>query len=220
MTPDFIRLVTRMLCAFEQGTPEPQFGAVYIFGDGNGGRKQVTLSLGFTADGTNLAKVLRRYISKGGLHVPKFQEALGKPGPELVGDREFLAALKSAGAEPSMQAAQLEIFQEVYLQPALKWAADHGFVLPLSNAVVIDSFLHSGGMLDFLMKRFPESKPVSGGDEHAWIKAYVRTRYLWLVSKGKPLSNTVYRMNFFSRQIAQDNWAFACPLIANGSTLC
>lgn len=217
MDPSLIRLIARMLNAFENdnASPETNYGAIYIYHDGNGNRRQITLGRGFTADGGNLKKVIDRYITKGGARADDFRnhQAL------LPDDQELLSLLHRASTEQAMRDAQDEIFTEVYLQPAFDWANRHGFVLPLSVAVIADSYLHSGGMLQFLMTRFPESKPDNGGDEKAWIEAYVTVRHDWLRSKGKPLSNTLYRPDFFKDQIAADNWNFNPPLIANGTNI-
>ena len=216
-TPELIRLISRMLNAFENdsGSPETDYGTIYIYHDGNDHRRQITLGRGFTADGGNLRKVIDRYTTLGGERAVDFQDHLAL----LPDDHELLDLLKAVSGEQAMRDAQDQIFTEVYLQPAFNWAAANGFELPLSYAVVADSYLHSGAMLQFLMNRFAEKKPANGGDEQAWIKAYVLTRRSWLAGKGPPLSNTVYRPDFFLRQINTDNWNFNPPLIANGSNI-
>lgn len=221
MTPEFLRLVRRMLNAFEVGRPDNDYRSIFVYNDGPNDRQQVTLSSGFTQFGGSLAKVLRRYIAKGGQYSLQFQDALDHKfgSSSLAADSGFLTLLRSASTDQVMRDAQDEVFNEVYILPALQWAADRGFILPLSNAVIVDSYLHSGGMLDFLMKRFPEVKPIAGGDERAWIRAYVRTRHDWLKNKGKPLSNTLYRTDFFTHQFITNNWAFNPPMVANGSRI-
>ncbi len=215
--------ISRVLNCFENdsASPETDYKSVYVYPDGNNDRRQVTLGRGFTEDGGNLKKVVERYIAKGGANAEYFTSVLPYVGHgRLADDIQFKEHLKMAGDEPVMREAQDEIFVSAYLQPAFDWASNRQFVLPLSIAVIADSFLHSGTMLDFLMKRFPESKPVAGGNERVWIKQYLRTRAAWLVSKGKPLSNTLYRPAFFLGEIEKDNWAFECPLVANDSRVC
>jgi len=216
-TPDLIRHIARMLNAFENddASAETNYGAIYIYHDGNGNRRQITLGRGFTADGGNLKKVIDRYISKGGALSGQFADHQALQ-PD---DQELLSLLHRASTEQAMRDAQDELFTEVYLQPAFDWAARHQFELPLSVAVIADSYLHSGGMLQFLMARFSESKPDNGGDEKTWIHEYLGTRRAWLASKGKPLVNTLYRPDFFLAQIAVANWNFNPPLIANGTNI-
>jgi chitosanase len=216
-TPALIRTISRMLNAFENdsGSAETDYRTTYIYHDGNDHRRQITLGRGFTADGGNLKKVIDRYISKGGKLSDQFlnHQAL------LPDDRELLNLLHRAADEQVMRDAQDEIFTEVYLQPAFDWANSHGFSYPLSFAVIADSFLHSGTMLKFLMDRFAEKKPADGGRETTWIEEYVKARRDWLASKGKPLSNTLYRPRFFLDQIAANNWNLDPPLTANDTRI-
>jgi len=216
-SPELIRLIERMLNAFENdsGSAETDYRTVYIYHDGNGGRKQLTLGRGFTADGGNLKKVIDRYVSKNGALSAQFlQHASLSPD-----DTALIDLIHRASTEQAMHEAQDEIFSEVYLQPAFDWATKYGFTWELSAAVIADSFLHSGGMLHFLMDSFAEKKPSDGGDELKWIHEYLTARRAWLIRKGKPLSNTIYRPDFFLVQVATGNWNFNPPLIANGTNI-
>ncbi len=216
-TPGLIRLISRMLNAFENddASPETNYGAIYIYHDGNSGRRQITLGRGFTADGGNLKKVIDRYATLGGKRAKEFDDHLALQ-PD---DHELIQLLKDVSTEQAMRDAQDQIFTEVYLQPAFNWAESHGFEFPLSYAMIADSFLHSGTMLKFLMDRFAEKKPVNGGDEKLWVLSYVKVRRDWLAGKGKPLSNTVYRPDFFRAQFMANNWDFQPPLIANDTNI-
>jgi hypothetical protein len=120
ITPEQIRIFCRILNAFENdsGSPETDYKSVYVYSDGTGKRKQVTLARGFTDDGGNLKKVIERYIAKGGALTKLFQARLDKFGKgTLHTDKEFIGALHTAAAEKVMQDAQDEIFDEVYLHP-------------------------------------------------------------------------------------------------------
>jgi hypothetical protein len=64
--PKYIAVIRRVLSVAETGKPEWDPAAVYVYGDGNDGRKQCTLSIGFTADGGNLRKVLECYLEDDG----------------------------------------------------------------------------------------------------------------------------------------------------------
>lgn len=222
MTP-MERIFCRILNAFENdsGSPETDYKSVYIYRDGNDKRKQVTLARGFTDDGGNLKKVVERYIAKGGSLSKLFQDRLGKFGKGVLHtDQEFIGALHTAAAEPAMQQAQDEIFDEVYLQPALRWAQGFKFEQPLSVGVIVDSFLHSGTMTRFLMAKFTEHKPSDGGDEKKWMTSYLHERLAWFERVTGPLHNTTYRPKFFLGQIATNNWEMHCPLVANGTRVC
>src|SRR5260370_34186588 len=174
--------------------------------DGPNGIRQVTLSIGFTQYGGNLGKVLVEYNLRGGqLDAELSGYKMNNSG--LPSNAQFKALLKKAGNDPVMQATQEDLYTSLYIGPAIKWAEAEGFVEPLSYLVICDSFLHSGSMLGFLRERFPEKTPKNGGDEKAWIKAYVRERDKWLGGhSNKLLRNTVYRTQYFRDLIALDDW--------------
>jgi chitosanase len=207
--PKYVSFIRRILSVAECGKPEWDPAEVFVYSDGNDGRKQCTLSIGFTADGGNLRKVLERYVELLGYYGAEFAPYIaalkaGDPGT----DSDFIKLLKDAGKrDPLMMKVQEEMFDSLYLGPAFTWASSHGFALPLSYLVIADSYLHSGSMLDFLMKRFPEKKPTDGGDSKAWITAYTKTRKDWLANHSKQiLRNTVYRCNCYLAQIDKKNW--------------
>lgn len=218
-----VRIFSRILNAFENdsGSPETDYKSVYIYHDGTNKRRQVTLARGYTDDGGNLKKVIERYIAKNGVQTSFFSTRLDKFGKGILADdRDFIAKIHAVASEPAMQQAQNEIFEEVYLQPALRWAADRRFESPLSVGVIVDSYLHSGGMPAWLMAKFPTKVPVKGGNEKVWIKSYLTERLAWFQRSVGALHNTTYRPKFFLGEITKGNWQLVCPLIANGNKIC
>ncbi len=218
-TKDNIRKFSRFLNLAENdsGSPETEYNKIYLYKDGNNKRRQVTLSRGFTQDGGNLWKVIDRYISKKGLLADFFKGYKSKmKNANLWQDKEFISNLVKAGSEQVMKDSQDEIFNEVYLQPALDWAEDNGFKETLSKAVVVDSYLHSGQMTPFLMQKFSERKPSSGGNEKKWITSYLEERLAWF-KRSKGLLNTCqFRPKFFLDEIKKNNWSLDCPLSVKG----
>ena len=106
-----------------------------------------------------------------------------------------------------MKEAQDEFFDKVYWTPAFKWFTEHGFTLPLSMLVIYDSFIHSGGILPLLRKKFPELVPAKGGNEKEWIRQYAKARHGWLAGHSKPiLRKTIYRTNCYLGEIERNNW--------------
>lgn len=219
-----LRIFRRFLNLAENdsGSPETDYGAVYVYRDGKNKRRQVTLGRGFTDDGGNLRKVVEGYIARGGSRSAFFRSRLDRFGKGLLADdREFIAALKAAASEPAMQAAQDEVFNDVYLNPALAWAEKHGFREPLSVAVIVDSYLHSGSMLKWLMNEFPEKKPAAGGRERVWIESYCTRRLAWFKRATGALHTCQFRPRFFLTEIARGNWDLKCPLVVPGKgTIC
>jgi len=111
---------------------------------------------------------------------------------------------------PTLEQAQIFIEDES--------AAKNGFSLPLSTLVIYDSFIHSGSILYFLRKRFPEMPPAKGGDEKTWIRQYVDVRQGWLANHQLTILHaTIYRTQCFKGEMARDNWDLSqLPIDANG----
>ena len=201
-----IKRIKNILCLAEQGTHGIPYGKVEVMADGPGRIKQVTLSVGFTQYGGNLGKVINEYAKRDG----KFAKELSSfrmDSEKLPGSSKFKTLLKQAGDDPIMQQVQEDLYTSLYIGPAIKWAEDEGFREPLSYLIICDSFLHSGSILGFLRERFPEVTPKRGGDEKAWIEAYLKTRHNWLANhRDKLLQNTVYRTNYYKALLAKEDW--------------
>ncbi len=209
------------VCENDSGSNATDYRTIYLYHDGNNDRRQVTLGRGFTDDGGSLKKVILAYIGKHGVHSDEFSSRLSQFGKgTLDDDKVFLKLLGLAAEEQVMKDSQDEVFKEVYLNPALKWASDNGFTTNLSNCVVVDSFLHSGRMTPFLMQRFPEKKPGAGGNEHKWIKSYCEERLAWFTRDKGLLHTCMFRPRFFLDQIERNNWDLLCPLKLKGSKVC
>jgi hypothetical protein len=221
--PKYIEFIRRILSVAETDTAKWNPAAVYVYADGNDGRKQCTLSIGFTADGGNLRKVLERYVEAHGAFGPELAPYItllkeGDPGT----DPDFIALLKKVGKEdPLMMTVQEEMFDKLYLGPAFSWAAKYGFGKALSYLVIADSFLHSGSMLSFLMNKFEEKKPSDGGDEQIWIHEYAEARRDWLANhSNKILRGTVYRVDCYLEEMEKDNWDLEqAPIVMNGTSV-
>ena len=224
ITDEHVRLFTRFLCLCENdsGLPEADYRAVYRYKDGNNNRRQVTLGMGFTEDGGNLGKVIDEYFANGGSNA-ELRAKRGQIGKGvLAGDQSFCSALSKAGAESAMTRAQDTVFKDAYLGPAFAWAEREGFRLPLSYAITVDSFLHSGQMSKHLRAKFNEPTPRSGGRESMWMESYCQARKHWFATTSRnDLRTCVFRPKFFLEQIAANNWSFSCPLrIAEKGRIC
>jgi chitosanase len=220
---DFIR---RILSVAEGGQPEFPYSEVYIYADDNRftpARRQITYSIGFTENG-NLKKVLLRYIETGGglsKDIKPFTVGLGeKSRGSLAGNQAFIELLKTAGKEETMRKVQREEFDLRYLEPAIRWGQQYGFTLPLSFLTIADSFLHSGSMLGFLIAKFPEKKPIEGGNEKKWITDYLNARKSWLANhSNKVLNKTIYRANCYLIEASKGNWNLETAVVMNGKSV-
>lgn len=178
-----------------------------------------------TDHSNSLDLVVKRYIAKGGVHAAALQHYVPRlaanettklnPAAPDAWALDLINLLRQAGADPLMQAAQDEVFDEVYFTPAVNHAKQIGLTKALSLLVIYDTCIHSGpGRVGTHRAVFAEKSPANGGDEAAWVKAYLNARRLWLLSSTNPLvQKTVYRIDALLALVNAGNWDLAAPLV-------
>lgn len=195
--------------AFESSSAAGKYGLISIMDDGPHQVKQVSYGRSQTTEYGNLEELLQMYVNENGTYSNELSPYLPKIGVDsLVNDSAFIKLLKDAGVnDPVMQQVQDQFFDVRYFQPAMGWADDNGFSLPLSALVIYDSYIHSGSIMSWLRKRFSENTPKDGGDEKSWISQYVDARNEWLTNHpSQLLRNSVYRTSCLKSEIARNNW--------------
>ncbi len=211
----------RVINVFETGTINGKYGAISIYHDGPHQIRQITYGRSQTTEYGNLGRLVDMYAKAGGLYSADFAPYVPLVGRQaLVDDQAFKALLRKAGNEdPVMRATQDKFFDLAYFQPAQTWATANGFTLALSMLIIYDSYIHSGGIFDFLRARFPEVPPARGGDEKTWTAQYIDARNKWLSThKRADLRASAYRTGDLLREAARGNWDLAMlPIIANGT---
>jgi chitosanase len=216
---DTKQTIIEILNCFETGTPQINYVSVYCYHDGPNDTKQVTLARGFTEQGT-LWDVFEKYKEIGGSNADKLLFFKSHKGDQtLPKNKEFLnLIINTAKTDQKFRQAQDEIYDEIYWNRGYNWFERNKFSLPLSLVVIQDSFLQSGSMLKFLINKFSENLPVDNGNEKDWIEKYCRSRKTWLANNSrKILNSTVYRPDFFLKQIENNNWNLEqFPIYPNG----
>lgn len=231
LTPDQKRAIDSILCIFETGRlPSPSaYQTCTILNDGAGisyGKHQST------DKGGTLDLIVQRYIAKGGQHAAALKPYVqyltgnqttpyvsGVPRPAWV--TSLINLLVAAGADPIMQKAQDEIFEEQYMNPALGHAKAAGVKHPLSLLVIYDTCIQSGPAAVSRMRNlFNEASPANGGDEKAWTKAYIRARQNWLLAfPNKLVQASSYRTKALMEIAEANNWDLTLPMRVRGVTL-
>lgn len=204
---------------FETGSLTGRYDNVVVMADGRKGTRQITYGRSQTTEQGNLHTLIQMYCEACGVFEDRFQPYLPLIGKKpLWKDANFKALLKQAGHEdPIMHEVQDAFFNTVYFQPAYDFFEKNGFKDALSLLVIYDSYIHSGGILMELRKRFNEVTPVKGGDGRIWTESYVRVRHNWLTHHSNPIvRNTGYRTLCFKNQMLQDNWDLSKPVDAHG----
>ena len=214
---------------FETSRPLGDFAACVVLNDGAGVSYGINQ---FTHRSGSLAAVVENYLSGGGQIgrdvfanvLPVLKKTSAAAVGRLAVDERFKRTLRAAAVTREMQAAQIEIAFEKYLDPAIRICIRNGFALPLSLAVVYDSLTHGSWNLIATRVGRPLSlfhsaavgSPSRG--EMAWITEYVRKRHTWLTDLRR-LRPTNYRTKFFLDQIATGNWDLHLPVTVHGFRL-
>ena len=216
-----------VLSIFETGrVPSPQsYQTCAILPDGAGisyGKHQST------DRGGSLDKIVDLYIQKGGKQAEELKQFVpklalnetAKVDPRNIPSwaKYLMGVLKVAGADPVMQQCQDAVFDADYWTPAMGHAASIGLKTALGHLVIYDTCIHSGpGGVAVIRARFPEASPANGGDEKAWVQAYVNARRAWLAGNKNPIvQGTVYRMDAFNVMIKEGNWDLNTPMVVRG----
>lgn len=206
---------------FETGSVRGDYGSVTLLPGDTGhltfGRSQTTLASGGGAG--LLGALLDGYCNTPGARFARlmtpFVARAREPDLALDHDAKFKNLLRASADDPVMRDTQDVFFEQAYWQRAAK-AAGANFKLPLSFAVVYDSFVH--GSWTVIRKRAVAAvgEPAAV-DEKRWIAAYVDERLRWLANHPNLLlRKTVYRMETFRRLMELDLWNLELPFIVRG----
>lgn len=204
--------------AFESGSASGNYAALVIMPDGPGRMRQITYGCSQLTEYGKLARLVQSYCAKGGKYASQLGYFCDLIGTQpLCDNHRFKELLRAAGSDPIMMGCQDDLFDAAYYRPALTWCSQHDLLLPLSKLVVYDSFIHSGAILNLLRERFSEKTPANGGDEKAWVQAYVKARHEWLSNHNNSLLHkTKYRTQCLLNIIDDENWDLSEPYLANG----
>jgi chitosanase len=223
LTPLQRKVIEQVINVFETGTPQGDYGAISIYADGPHDIRQITYGRSQTTEYGNLRELVGLYANAQGAYSADISVYADRVGSTpLTDDNEFKRLLRSAGRNDIvMQRTQDKFFARRYFDPAMKWCDAEGFTLALSMLVAYDSFIHSGGVLWVIRGMFSEVTPARGGDERAWIAAYVKARHNWLANHHREaVRASKYRTQDLLREVKRDNWALAqLPIRANGTNV-
>lgn len=223
LSKDQRSLIERVINTAETGTPDGNYAAITIYSDGPHGIRQITYGRSQTTEYGNLRKLVQMYAQAGGTYSDSIATYADQVGSVVLTDNaDFKNILQNAGKnDPVMRSIQEQFFDETYFDPAMQWADQNGFTLPLSALVIYDSFIHSGGILWFIRQRFSENPPAQGGDEKLWIQQYTNARHDWLSSNPKDVIRaSAYRTKAYLDQIAKGNWDLSqLPVVMNGTNV-
>lgn len=218
------KVIDSVVSIFETGrVPTPaSYSTCTILKDGAGisyGKHQCTDKAG------SLDLVCKRYIELNGQQAEPLKQYMNylatnestkvnPNGPYPTWLDSLINLLKSAGSDKIMQQAQDEVFDKNYWNPAVEHCKNIGLTTALGHLVIYDTCIHSGpGRVSSLRQKFPEKSPANGGDEKAWVIAFLNARRAWLASSSNTLvQKTVYRIDAMLEIAKLNNWDLNTPL--------
>lgn len=219
LTTEQKRVIEQVVNVFETGKPAGRYHSVTVMPDGIGRSRQITYGRSQTTEQGNLKTLIAMYAAANGLFAAQLSPYIARIGvTPLADDATFKQLLRQSALEdPIMRQCQDDFFEQLYYQPAEHFFKSNNFKLALSMLVIYDSYVHSGSVPIRLRNRFPERTPLNGGDEKAWVKAYVDTRHHWLENHGNLLlRKTIYRTQCFKEQLQADNWSLQADVVIRG----
>jgi chitosanase len=219
------KTIDSVVSIFETGRvpTAASYSTCSILNDGAGisyGKHQCTDKAG------SLDLVCKRYIELGGQHADSLKQFMSYLATNESAKynnvtsnypswlSSLISLLKSAGSDSIMQKTQDEVFEKNYWNPALEHCQNIGLKTALGHLVIYDTCIHSGpSRVSSLRQKFPEKSPTNGGDEKAWVIAFLNARRAWLASNSNTLvQKTVYRIDSMLEVAKADNWDLNTPL--------
>lgn len=215
ITPPIKKKIQEIVSVFETSSKKPRYDILVVMADGPGRCLQITYGKHQTTEYGNLKTLVSMYCGAGGKYANELKHYIGIIGVKPLCDHHhFKSLLKKAGEDEVMQKTQDSFFDEYYWNPALKFFLRNNFSLSLSMAVIYDSYIQSGSILDFLRARFGEKTPINSGNEKRWITAYTSVRDKWLEGhSNKLLVASDYRTDCLLEQIKNNNWDLSQPVV-------
>jgi chitosanase len=214
--------IYKVIYTFENGSQIPKYDSLVVLADGMNQTKQITYGKLQTTEQGNLPMLLKMYVNANGKYAKDIKPYLTQIGKKpLHSSTKFKNLLiKAAQEDKVMQAVQDDFFDYIYWKPAQAFFKANGFKTALAMLIIFDSYIHSGGVPDFLRKRFSEFPPNKGGDEKKWLDQYVDVRHQWLkYHTNKILRNTIYRTTCFKSQMESDNYNLLLPINVLGEQI-
>jgi len=218
------KILEQIINVFETGVPSGVHHRVSVMRDAPGNRPQITYGRSQTTEHGTLEELLVMYSEAKGMYAPQLDKYIVMLRKDMLHNNDvFKNLLERAGAEDHiMRDCQDQLFDELYYQPAIRWATKYGFHTWLGKLAIYDSFIQSGRITEYLRNQFPERPPSLGGDEKTWIDEYTSVRKNWLSTHSNELLHkTVYRMTEIRGLMKSGNWMLdTLPIYMRGQKIC
>lgn len=153
--------------------------------------------IGFTSKTASMLEVVRRYAALQrqdnplAPFLPALEAANGTPSKEGLGPA-FEEAWREAADDPAFLLAQLTVAEDWYLEPALDQAGKDG-VGAFGQYAYYDAMIHHGSTAFTGIREAAgraATVPSAGGDETAWLQAFLDAREAYMLLEVSPKTAT------------------------------
>jgi chitosanase len=201
-------LINKILFIFEAGKGPDDYGKVTICDDGPMGDMQIKYGIIQEPEYRNMKRIIEMYVGNNGKYAKELVDFINKIGIEgMHKNQVFISSLKSAGNDEIMKEVQNKFFEEFYVTPALIWADDNKFKMPLSLLIIINSFIQLNWMPPYIINEMKIRTPYYGGDEKEFIKDYMDKRQIHAIhSPSKTINKWHPITQILRNQISEQNW--------------
>lgn len=190
--PHKLDIASQIISTFENSTTEIQYGYAENIEDGRGitaGRS------GFTSETHDLREVVERYQQKEPgnpleAYLPTLQKA---EETEVVEDLPgFIEVWKSLEDDPALREAQDDVFEEWYLEPALRRADELGVQTPLGQLILLDTIIQHGeggdpdGLPAIQQEVVDKVGTATEAGERQWLEVFLEVREAHLMNAADP----------------------------------
>lgn len=187
LNKDQKRRAEQLTSIFENGKTEIQYGYVEELDDGRGytcGRAGFTTA---TGDALEVVEVYTKAVPNNKLkkYLPELRRLAKNESDDTSNLKGFASAWRSLGNDKAFRAAQDEVNDRLYYQPAMKRSDQAGLKTALAKAVMYDTVIQHGDGDDpdsfyALIKRTNKKmggSPKDGTDEKKWLNKFLDVRY-------------------------------------------
>lgn len=227
--PAKLAIAACVISSFENSTTDLQYGYAENLGDGRG----ITAGrAGFTSGTGDMLQVVNLYTEwvpenplapyRTPLSLIDLQRPEGMSNPSTHGLEDLEAAWGEAAQDDMMKRAQDEVFNTLYLAPALIAADSAGIHTALGQLILLDTIIqHGGGQdVDGLESLIAETNLIADGAENTpsdWLQAFLTIRRNHLENPADPATKeewgeSVDRVEALRSLLDSDNESLNLPM--------
>jgi hypothetical protein len=224
LSADQLERVRAIISIFEFGSSKPNYSLILT--PPASGPEGITFGYVFARRASGqLRDLLLDYLSrpnaKYAASLEGYRQMISNSDSKLDSDSKFIEILKASAADEIMRQVQDDAFARRFFDPAFREASKLGIRTALGVAGILDSIVHGGWTLQRdATTAVLGGTPVSGVDEHKWIRGYLERRVSWMKEhQMSAIQKMAYRPEALLDLANQNNWDLSPPIVIRGKTI-